>query len=252
MTAEPIHALVTRPADDAGSLCAQLRALGVEPIVEPLITIEPAAEITLDLAGTQAVLLTSRNGARTFAVATSRRDVAVLAVGDATADLARRAGFENVLSAGGASKDLETLVGTQLDPQAGRLVHAGGETVAGDLIGALTAKGFTVTREVLYKAVPATAFTGSTSALISEKRLALALFFSPRTAASFAALARDHVIEAACAAIRAVFISPAAFRATGGLPWRRTWCAAQPDMAAFIDAVKSARHELDRTPDENA
>ncbi len=251
MTAEPVRALVTRPAEDAGPLCRRLRALGIAPVAEPLLAIEPDGGRSLDLAGAQAVLVTSRNGARALAAATPARDVAVLAVGDATADTARAAGFTNVLSAGGASGDLERLVGARLDPDGGRLVHAAGETAAGDLAAALSAKGFTVDREVLYKAVPATALTATTAALISEARLAMALFFSPRTAAIFAALARADGLEAACAAVLAVFISPAASHEARALPWRGAWCAASPDMAGFIEAVAAARRAIGPTRDEN-
>ncbi len=250
MSCEPLRALLTRPAEDAGPLCARLSALGIEPVAEPLMAIEPVARRTLDLARAQAVLLTSRNGARALAAATPARDIAVLAVGDATAGAARAAGFANVLSAGGTGKDLARLVTAQLDPNGGRLVHAAGETVAGDLAAALAAKGFTVCREVLYKAVSATALTAPTSALILEGRLAMALFFSPRTAAIFSALAGAQALEAACAAIHAVFISPAALQEARALPWRRTWCAARPDMAGLLEVVAAARDAIGPKRDE--
>ena len=244
MTAGPVRALVTRPAEDAEPLCRRLRALFIEPVAEPLMAIEPVGGGALDLAGVQAVLLTSRNGARALAAATAVRDVAVLAVGEATAETARARGFANVLSAGGAARDLARLAGARLDPDGGRLIHAAGETLAHDLAATLSAGGFTVDRAMLYKAVPATALTASTSALISEARLAMALFFSPRTAAVFRALARAHEIEAACAAIRAVFLSSAASHAARALPWRGTWCAARPDMPSFIEAVAAARRAI--------
>ena len=248
MTAGPVRALVTRPAEDTEPLCRRLGALAIEPVVEPLMTIVPVGG-SLDITGAQAVLLTSRNGARALAAATGVRDIAVLAVGDATAEAARAAGFTDVLSAGGAAADLARLARARLDPGGGRLIHAAGETVVCDLAAALSAKGFTVDREMLYKAVPATALTASTSALIAQARLAMALFFSPRTAAVFAALVRAHELQATCAAIRAVFISPAAAHAARALPWHGTWCAARPDMAGFMAAVAAARPATGPTRD---
>ena len=252
MRTGPVRALVTRPAEDSGPLCARLDALGIEPVAEPLLAIEPVAGARLEPSGAQAVLVTSRNGVRALAAACAMRDITVLAVGDATAAAARAAGFARVLSAGGAGKDLERLVAAQLDPRAGRLIHAAGEAAAGDLTAALSAKGFSVDRQVLYKAVSATTLSASTVALISQGRLAMALFFSPRTAATFRALARRGAIEAALAGIHAVFISASASASAADLPWRGTWCAASPDMEAFIESVAAAKQAIDPTPDETA
>ena len=42
-----MRALVTRPEEDAEEICAHLRGRGIEPVVEPLLTIAPApADIT--------------------------------------------------------------------------------------------------------------------------------------------------------------------------------------------------------------
>jgi len=248
---DPVRALVTRPAEDAEVLCRHLVDLDIEPVREPLLTIAPRAGRSLDLAAVQAVLLTSRNGARALAQSCPARDMAVFAVGDATAETARAAGFGNVRSAGGSSKDLERLVGSQLDLNAGRLVHVAGKTVAGDLATGLRAKGFTVDMEVLYKAMPARELLASTSTMIAQRRLAMALFFSPRTAATFAGLAHHAGLEAACSSVHAVFVSQAAEREARHLDWRRTWCAARPDMASFIEAVAAAKQAMHPIGDKN-
>ena len=58
------------------------------------------------------------NGARALARATQRRDLPVLAVGDATARAAREAGFESVTSAGGDVGDLAPLAAARCAPSA--------------------------------------------------------------------------------------------------------------------------------------
>lgn len=239
MTDAPVRALVTRPVEQAGATAARLADVGIEPVLEPLLTIQPAAA-EIDLDGVQAVLLTSRNGARALAASTTRYSVPVTAVGDATAQAAREAGLIHVISANGSSADLVRLVGG-LDPGKGRLVHVTGEVEAGDLAGRIRAKGFTVDRVVLYKAVPAKKLSAATTALISEGGVAMALFFSPRTAAVFAALARKARVARSCAAIRGVFISQAAAEAASALPWRAQLVATRPHLAAVIHAAKRAR-----------
>src|SRR5665213_3569086 len=107
----------TRPPADAASLAQALAARGIEPVLEPLLAIRQAPDAAALLAGLlpgiQALLFTSANGLRAFALASSRRDIAVLAVGDATAQAARDAGFVDIESAEGDVADLADLVVAQ-------------------------------------------------------------------------------------------------------------------------------------------
>ena len=93
--------LVTRPAEDAAPLAALLEEKGHEVTLEPLLTIEPVDNAVLDFEGVQALLITSANGVRAFAERNAERDLPVLAVGDASASVARELGFTNVESATG-------------------------------------------------------------------------------------------------------------------------------------------------------
>src|SRR5690348_13331331 len=103
------QALVTRPEADAQALAEALAARGVEPVIEPLLQIGFREGAAPDLAGAQALLFTSANGARACAAASPRRDLPVLAVGDATARAARELGYVRVESAGGDVEDLARL-----------------------------------------------------------------------------------------------------------------------------------------------
>ncbi len=123
-----VKALVTRPREQADELAAALSARGIEPVLEPLIEIrlkDDGARVLaplLEVAG--GLLFTSANGVRAFATFSMRRDLPALAVGDATADAARDAGFADVASAGGTVADLALLVRRRLGPEAGALVHS--------------------------------------------------------------------------------------------------------------------------------
>src|SRR5260221_6410979 len=178
-----MRALITRPIEDSGGLAAALSLRGVTPLSEPLLTIQPVPHPRMTLDGVQAVLLTSANGARAFGRATARRDLAVFAVGDATAQAARALGFAEIASAGGNVDDLTELVTARLDPRRGALLHAAGSAVAGDLAGRLTGAGFQVHRSVLYDAAPVAALTEAAVVRLRRRHIAAAFFFSPRTAA---------------------------------------------------------------------
>jgi uroporphyrinogen-III synthase len=239
-----VKALVTRPSEDAGPLAAALQGRGIEPVLEPLLTIRFAADGAAILAplldGAQAVLFTSANGARAFAAASARRDLAAFAVGDATAKAARDAGFADVASAGGDVAALAALVAARLKPESGVLVHAAASEVAGDLAGALSAKGFTLRRAVLYESLPAERLSDGTAAALASGEIDLALFFSPRTAEHFVRLATAAGLEGACRKVAAVALSPAVADRLRPLAWRAVHVADEPTLASLLAATDRA------------
>src|SRR5260221_1467732 len=85
--------LITRPREDAEPFAQALIALGHEAVIEPLLEIFYLPGPALDLVGVQAILLTSASGARAVALRTSWRDIAIVAVGPATANAAREVRF---------------------------------------------------------------------------------------------------------------------------------------------------------------
>ena len=237
--ADPLRALVTRPAEDAAETAARLAAMGIEPVVAPATRIEIAARPPLDLDGVQALLATSRNGVRALAGATPARDIPLLAVGDATAALARAAGFRSVASAGGDACDLARLATRMLEPGSGRLVHAAGEAAGDALCRALADKGFDAVPEALYRAVPVPLPVG-VRALLAAGGIALALFFSAGAARAFAdTLGRDGS-QACCARIAAICLSTRVAEAAAALPWRAVRRAARPELESLLAAVAAA------------
>jgi uroporphyrinogen-III synthase len=235
-----MRALVTRPVEDAAPVADMLRARGVEPVIEPMLSIVALPAPALDLAGVQALLFTSANGVRAFAETSSARDLPVFAVGDATARAVRECGFASVTSAGGDVEDLERLVAERLDPQAGALLHAAGTKVAGDLAGRLSARGFTVRRVALYEARAAAALSADLQGMMRRGDVDLALFFSPRTAATFVTLVGQAGLAAACQGMAAVCLSPAVAKAAAGLPWREIRTALRPELPALMDEIDAA------------
>jgi uroporphyrinogen-III synthase len=230
-----MRVLVTRPEADAAALVAALEARGHEALVQPLLTIEPAVpEPPLDLAGVQALLFTSANGVRAFADVSRERGLPVFAVGDASAEAARAAGFAKVESAGGDVEDLARLVKGRLEPGAGPLLHGAGGSLAGDLKGELEGAGFEVRRSVLYKAEPVRELSGSVRAALSEGRLDAVLFFSPRTAKTFVRLVAGHGLAAACERCQAVCLSAAVAANLGALSWRGIRTAAEANQQALL------------------
>lgn len=234
-----MKALVTRPREDAEEVCTRLADRGFQPVLAPMMRIRifPGARLALD--GVQAVLLTSANGARALAAATERRDVRILTVGEASARKTRGLGFSQVESAKGDVDSLARLVRDRLDPAGGPLVHVAGTVVAGDLAGALGDTGFTVRREILYEAAVVERLPVEAELALGAHEVAYALFFSPRTAATFVTLAVRARLDTG--GIGAVALSPNVAAQLAALPWRRVLVARRPEQEALFAALDEDR-----------
>ncbi len=205
--------LITRPVTDATATAARLEAAGFATLVAPLMTIAPRPDVSLDLDGVQGVLITSANGVRALALATSRRDLAVFAVGAGSAAAARRAGFSSVESADGDVAALATLVAERADRDCGRLVHVAGRVTAGGdgngLAARLTETGFTVDRVVLYDAVAAASLPEDAARALTNGEVTAVALYSPRSALLLLELAAAAGFADAWAGVVAVCLSPA-------------------------------------------
>ncbi|MPY72952.1 MAG: hypothetical protein GEU87_01715 [Alphaproteobacteria bacterium] len=230
--------LVTRPSADAIPLAGELQRRGFDVLLQPLLRIEPTDGPPLDLSGFQALLFTSANGVRAFARRSEVRTLAAYAVGDATAAAAKAEGFLSVASAGGDVGDLAALVQSRLDPAGGKLLHASGSAVAGDLAGVLGAAGFSVERRQLYDAQQTDKFDPAVRAALSDGGVDAALFFSPRSAAGFVSLVRAAGLTEACQGIAAFCLSAAVAEAASPVSWRSVAVAPEPNQESLLATLE--------------
>ena len=237
-----MRVLVTRMRPEADHLADLLAAQGHEALVEPLLEIRPVegdpASLLGDLAEVQALLFTSANGVRAFAALSDVRSLPVFAVGDSTAAAAREAGFDQVESAGGDVEDLAVLVGRRLDPTQGALFHAAARQVAGDLKGALEARGFALRRAVLYEAVAVSTLSPATLDALRARDIDAVLLFSPRTGETFVRLVREHDLIASLVPCRAVCLSAAVAATVDALDWAGVEVAEQPTQEALLASLQ--------------
>jgi len=237
------RALITRPVEDAQSLADALAAHGIEPVIEPLLTINALSTKLPALDGVRALLFSSANGVRAFAARSERRDLAVFAVGPATAEAARVAGFGAIETAEGDAEALARLVVERLKPDEGRLIHVAGSTVTGDLAGRLAAQGYAIERIALYDAVPADALSARVADDLAAGRIDWVLLFSPRTAATFARLVRNAGRTDALKLCTALCLSPPVAEAVSSLPWHRVRIATRPDQANLLALAENLQAE---------
>lgn len=233
--------MITRPETDAGPLAAALAAMGVETIIEPMLRIIIADGPPPSLHGVQAVLVTSANGVRALTQRDPPRSVPVFAVGAATAEAARNAGFTTVEAAGGDVDSLADLVRHRLMPAGGALLHVAGSVVAGDLGGALRPFGFTYRREVLYEARPVEGLSEAGESVLRHGGLHGVVLYSPRTARIFGEVVVKAALTDRCRGLTAFCLSTAVAKSAATLEWRRVATTARPDQPSMIALIGAER-----------
>ncbi len=234
--------LLTRPYRDSLALAKVLEGHDIDSLIEPMMTIRIDDAARLDVAGVQAILLTSANGARALAAMAADqavRRLPILAVGCTTATEARQAGFGDVTSADGDVGHLATLATARLRPDAGRLVHVAGRVSAGDLACRLSAAGFEAVRVPLYDAVASCAFSATARRALEAQTLTGVVFFSPRTVDLFVKLARESGHAPKVRAVTAFCLSDAVAAAATVLSWRRISVASALRQDALVACVTS-------------
>lgn len=193
---------VTRARPGAERTAARLTALGFAPQVVPLLEIAPLSP-ALDLTGVDALAFTSVNAVTAFSALTDARALPVFAVGDATAEAARVAGFASVRSASGALGDLAALI--RADGRGRTLLHPGAVEPAGDL-SALVGPSASVRALPIYEAREAEAAPPDVfdAVLIHSPRAArvLAARLSPDAAAGSLAVALSQAAAQPLVALR--------------------------------------------------
>ena len=216
---------VTRAEPGAARTADRLTALGFTPIVAPLLTLAPLPA-ALDAAPSPdavAVLaLTSPNGVEAFVPLIPHfRAHPVFAVGDATADAARAAGFTDVRSASGDIHALARLIAAEAPP--GPLLAPGAREPAGDLPALLPDR--PVQRLPVYAAFETHA--------PAPERLDAVMLHSPRAARALAA----DLPSAAASGRVAICISEAAATPLRPFDFAEIRIADAPDEPAMLSAL---------------
>lgn len=202
---------ITRAQPGADATAERVRALGHEAVVAPLLAVRNLPDIPIELAGVAALAFTSANGVRAFADASGERGLRVFAVGAATAAAARAAGFRSVLSADGDVEALSEGIAARRNELRGMVLHPGAAEPAGDLTGALQARGLAARRLVLYETAPVEPDAADAEALA---RSDVVLLHSPRAAEVLARVLRAHPAPQ----MRALGLSKAVVKPLARLP----------------------------------
>lgn len=217
--------LITRPEPAATKLTTALSALGHEGVIAPLFKIIDLPTALPDLAGADALILSSASGVAAMTRRTAVRDIPVFAVGPQTASAARAAGFTDVHTGPGTGAEL-----LQEVPAHSRCIH-----ITAPEGKVLAREGLSITRAELYTSQAADTLPEAFTAALTGS-LEGALFFSPRSALIFSELVQAAGLSPACAHLTAFCISQSTAEALYPV-WGSVKVATRPNRAALLDLL---------------
>ncbi len=231
--------LVTRPQPDNEATAAALRARGFAVLLAPMLRFEPVAfrddpDTTYD-----AVIVTSANAIRAIQsqIEGSRLvKLPLFAVGEHTAEAARRAGFAKVLAARGDAAGLRDVVLDSVKSRklkkGGTLLYLAGADLSRDLSGELSAAGFHVVTQTTYRMAPLSALPRGVCEAFAANGIEAVLHYSRRSARAFLEAARADGVEISALAV--------------------PQCCLSDGIAADLREAGASQVAVAGTPDENA
>jgi uroporphyrinogen-III synthase len=188
--------LVTRPEPDASIFAEELRGLGHEPILQPLLEFRALNVDPAKLRAAEALIITSGNCLRALeetSLFAHVRDVPLYCVGAGTARRAQAMGFKNLL----ATADTAGQLAAKIIASGGRntaLAHLSGERQAFDLAGALSREGFRIKTVRVYSMEACREFAPAIDAMLKAGDVNGVILMSPRTAEIYVSLCHRHGI----------------------------------------------------------
>lgn len=138
---------ITRTEPAATRSAAAWAKAGFDPFVAPLLTVTPLDSLN-DVSDEATLIFTSAHGVRHCGITGDSRPV--YCVGDATARVAREAGFTSVVSGYGDWKALIEVIEKTRNP----IVHVSGSIVRGAIVETFVERGFNASRHVVYRTDP--------------------------------------------------------------------------------------------------
>ena len=135
---------ITRTEPAAQKSAAAWAAAGFDPVIAPLLSVHPV-DSNATVPDTAQLVFTSGQAVRHSRLKAGHQRV--YTVGETTADVAREAGFTDVISADGDWRDLLSII----RPTDESIVHISGKTVRGRLVERLRDAGFKASRHIVYE-----------------------------------------------------------------------------------------------------
>jgi uroporphyrinogen-III synthase len=228
--------LITRPEPGASETAARVAALGLRPVVAPVLEVRMLPIHLPAPVRLQAVLITSGNAIP--ALPENYYHLPLLAVGESTASRARAVGFTHVTSADGDASALFALAVRSCDSAALPLLLATGRGQGRGLAADLQVRGFRVMHRAVYAVEPVPVLPEAVCQALATGDVTAALFYSTETARHCVQLLQRAQLHEVVRPVEALAIGRPAAVALQALPWRRIRVAARPTQDAMLALLR--------------
>ncbi len=231
--------LVTRPEPDASTFAEELRGLGHEPVLQPLLEFRVLEFDLVPLRAAGVLIITSSNSLRALQDRGISKDILgkpLYCVGEQTAKRALEAGFETVLEVAETGEELagKIIASGRRDAL---LVHIMGEHMAFDIVGALAREGFSVQSVTVYSMEACARLLPSVDAMLRAGELDGVILMSPRTAEIYVSLCHRHGILDYAKTPVYFFISQKVAAKLASLKPNHVRVSAKPNREALLELL---------------
>ena len=226
--------LLTRPLDEASVTAEKLEAMGHTVVIAPMVQIDP---VSFEIPGDdRSLIVTSKNGARYGLANIANKGRPVYAVGDQTAEEARKLGFTNVVTGPGTARQMVPILLECGLSEKRKYVHLCGTNISYNIADVLRGEGLDAKTTVTYQARPLRSFSAGVQEAMEEGEIDTALFYSPRTATIFEEATAEYGRSDWLSKMNALCLSTRVAENLIG-PWRTVNYAIIPTEKALLSMV---------------
>lgn len=236
----PPLVLTTRPRADAARDINWLADQGISAISAPMLEIKPLDPELPPPQQFDGVVLTSRHAAPLLAQ-TPLTALKCFCVGEATASIAEKAGFADIITGPGDGMGLKAAI---MNQGVKSLYWPSAVDTGFNIAAALEEEGIAVMRQPVYKAAEVDTFPGDALEALRAGRVSVVLAHSGRAGAHFTTLMQQHGLAGQLPSMVMIAISG---RAAGlcGKDWHTITVVDQPRRKAMLEAAMAAIRHLD-------
>lgn len=233
--------VITRPLGDEIILRDELTERGYHVIHEPLTEIFLKHNVRMEvehamLQDPDAIIITSKHGVQALALLTEIRDMFLLCVGEATANIASQLGFDRVSVTG---ETVDHLIDYVLDcyDEESNFLYISGEHINTDLSEALSVRAMNVERIVAYEAIAAESLSDTIIEQIKRGQIDGFTFFSSRSAQIFLSLAGKAGITNFLEKTDAFALSEGIVDTLSEVKWQGIYSADKATLASMVSCI---------------
>lgn len=217
--------LITRPQPNADKTAKAVKRIGYEPIIYPLLVLNPASHNIPDYSDYDAVIITSINTLSYIDFKHIPESKPIFTLGHAIEQTLREKGYKNISSIAQKAKDI------RLDPDK-KYVHLSGRDVQYEF------DNMVCKRVIVYEATMLSNLSEGILNDLKQDQINTITLYSARTAQCFKHLVNRYDLTRTLNKISVVCISQNVLNCINTLQWHSTYVAEEPNEKSMLSLLK--------------